>query len=294
MIFKSKILFFTTIIFGQLVFAQGSTTIKATVDKNTILLGQPIQLTIEANFSPDSSLKFISFDSIAHFEFIEKPVIDTTKKSFRGVYKITSFDSGHWFIPAFTLSSDLSTDSIPIDVVFSDVDPNQPYHDIKDILIIKPFNKKKNWWWYVAGVALFLGLILLYLKQKKKTQPFAMPKIVSSPFEEAMERLKKLENDRPGILQYYSGLTDIFRLFIFRKKGIHSMQKTTEEIIGQLRNLNLSKAQTDTLSYSLRLSDFVKFAKYIPTEDDNSKMFEEIKRAIIVIEKGVSNPSTLS
>ncbi len=294
MIFKRKIIFFATIIFGQLVFAQGSTTIKATVDKNTILLGQPIHLTIEANLSPASSSMLHSLDSIAHFEFIEKPVIDTTKKSIRGVYKITSFDSGHWFIPAFKLTSEVSTDSIPIDVVFSDVDPNQPYHDIKDILVIKPFKKKKTWWWYVAGVALFLGLIVLYKQQKKKTKNFAVPKIIISPFEEAMEGLKKLEEDRPGILQYYSRLTDIFRLYVFRKKGIHSMQKTTEEIIGQLRNLNLSKAQTDTLSYSLRLSDFVKFAKYIPTEDDNSKMFEEIKRAIIVIEKGVSNPSTLS
>ncbi len=294
MIFKSKILFFATIILGQLVFAQGSTTIKATVDKNTILLGQPIQLTIEANLSPKSSLKFISFDSIAHFEFIEKPVIDTIKRSIRGVYKITSFDSGHWVIPAFALTSEVSTDSIPIDVVFSDVDPNQPYHDIKDILVIKPFKKKKTWWWYVAGIALFLGLIVLYKQQKKKTQNFAVPKIMISPFDEAMEQLKKLEKARPGIQQYYSRLTDIFRLYVFRKKGIHSMQKTTEEIMGQLRNLNLSKAQTDTLSYSLRLSDFVKFAKYIPTEDDNSKMFEEIKRAIIVIEKGVSNPSTLS
>lgn len=294
MISKSKILFFATIFFVQLVLAQGRASIKATVDKNRILLGQPIQLTIEAFLSSESAVKFISIDSIAHFEFIEKPVIDTTKKSIRGVYKITSFDSGHWVIPAFALSSDISTDSISIDVVFADFDPNQAYHDIKDILVIKPFKKKKSWWWYVAGGALFLGLLLLYKQQKKKTHPFAVPEIVISPFEEAMEQLKKLAKDRPGAMQYYSRLTDIFRLYLFRKKGIHSLQKTTEEIIWQLRNINLSKAETNTLSYSLRLSDFVKFAKYIPTEDDDRIMVEEIKNAIIVIEKAASNPSTLS
>lgn len=294
MIFKRKILFFATIIFGQLVFAQGSTTIKATVDKNTILLGQPIHLTIEANLSPASSLMLNSLDSIAHFEFIEKPLIDTIKGNIRGVYKITSFDSGKWVIPAFALASSVSTDSIPIDVVFSDFDPNQAYHDIKDILLIKPINKKKNWWWYVAGAVFFLVLLLLYIQQKKKTLPPGVPKIVISPFEEAMEGLKKLEKDIPGIKQYYSRLTDIFRLYVYRKKGIHSMQKTTEEIIGQLRNLNLSKAETETLSYSLRLSDFVKFARYNPTEDDNSKIFDAIRNAIILIEKAASNSSNLS
>lgn len=294
MISKNKIVFFTAIFFGQLVFAQANTSIKATVDKNTILLGQAIQLTIEANLPPESTIKFISIDSIAHFEFIDKPVIDSTKRAIRGVYKITSFDSGHWVIPAFALTSEVSTDSIPINVIFSDVDPNQPYHDIKDILIIKPFKKMKTWWWYVAGVALFLGLLLLYKQQQKKAQPFAVPKIVISPYEEAMEQLKKLAKDRPGFKQYYSRLTDIFRVYVSRKKGIHSMQKTTEEIIWQLRNLNLNKAQTDTLSYSLRLSDFVKFAKYIPTEDDSSIIFEEIKNAIINIEKAASNPSSLT
>ena len=53
----------------------------------------------------------------------------------------------------------------------------------------------------------------------------------------------------------------------------------------QLKSLNLSKEQFDKLSQSLRQSDFVKFAKYIPSADDDRNCFEEIKNAIVTIEK---------
>ncbi len=172
MIFKKQILFLFSLFVVQLVIAQGGSTIKASVDKNKILIGEPIQLTVEVYLSPESVKKFISIDSIEHFELLEKPIIDTTDKegglNIKGVYKITSFDSGHWVIPSFVLSKDVKTDTIPVDVVFSDFDPAQDYHDIKDILEANPAEKKAEWWWYAAGGALLLALLLFYLLKKKK------------------------------------------------------------------------------------------------------------------------------
>jgi hypothetical protein len=289
MIFKKQILFFISFVFVQIVIAQGGSTIKASVDKNKILIGEPIQLTIEAYLSPESLKSFIAIDSIEHFEMLEKPAIDSTDTksglAIKGVYKITSFDSGHWVIPSFSLSQEVKTDTIPIDVVFSDFDPNQEYHDIKDILEVKPSKNKIEWWWYAAGAVLLLGIVWLYLQWKMKPQPFAAPKVVISPYEEAMKQLEQLERDKPDAKQYHSKLTDIFRLYIFRKKGILSLQKTTDDLVLQLEGLNLNKEQFDKLSHSFRQSDFVKFAKYLPSTDDSQNCYEEIKNAIITIEK---------
>jgi hypothetical protein len=69
-----------------------------------------------------------------------------------------------------------------------------------------------------------------------------------------------------------------------------SLQKTTADLILQLRDLHFSKEQFDKLSQALRLSDFVKFAKYVPTKDDDRNCFEEIKNSIMTIEKSESNP----
>ena len=292
MIFKKQILFLVSLFFVQLVIAQGGATIKASVDRNKILIGEPLQLTIEIYLSPGSVKNFILIDSIEHFEFIEKPVIDTTAGNgglnIRGVYKITSFDSGHRVIPSFILSPGLKTDTIPVDVVFSDFDPNQAYHDIKDIIEVQP-KKKKQWWWYAVAGALLLLLLVLFLLRKKKPLSVVIPKTAVNPYEEAMNQLEQLERDKPAAKQYHSRLTDIFRVYVFRKNAILSLQKTTDDLVVQLRTLNLSKEQFDKLSQSLRLSDFVKFAKYTPSVDDDKNCFQEIKNSIRSIEKSESN-----
>jgi hypothetical protein len=291
MIFHHSILSFAFLLLTQITNAQGGATIKATVDKNKILIGEPVQLTIEAYLSPESVKNFIHIDSIEHFEFLEKPLIDTPDKkggwNIRALYKITSFDSGHWVIPSFILSQGVKTDTIPVDVVFSDFDPNQDYHDIKDIIEVAP-PKKKQWWWFIAGGALFLALVVIYLLRKKKPVPVALPKVEIDPYKEAMLELEQLQKDKPDSKKFHSKLTDIFRLYVFRKKGILSLQKTTADLVLQLRDLNFNKEQFDKLSQALRLSDFVKFAKYVPTNEDDKVVFDDILNAIKNIEQSGS------
>lgn len=272
----------------QSIFAQNGSAIKTYVDKNKILIGEPVQLKIEVYLSSRAVEKFAMIDSIEHFEFLESPTFDSTHSNggitIKAFYKLTSFDSGHWIIPSFFISKDVKSDPIPIDVVFSDFDRNQPYHDIKDILEIKSAKNKFEWWWYAAGGVLF-SLLILYLRRRKRILP-GLPHVINiSPYEEAITKLIQLERDKPGTKQFHSALTDIFRLYIFRKKGILSLQKTTDDLVIQLKNLDLSKEQFEKLSQSLRLGDFVKFAKYLPSEDDNRNCFEEIKKAIVTIEK---------
>ena len=292
--FLRVIFSFVLVLSVQYGLAQSSITIKASVDKNKILIGEPLLLTIETQIPENAAIKFIVIDSIGHFEFLEKPIIDTvsTKSgtTIKGIYKITSFDSGHWVIPSFILSDILKTDTIPVDIVFSDFDPKQDYHDIKDILEATSSEKKIQWWWYAAGGTLLLVLLLLYLRKKKPVTASA-PKAVINPYEEAMKELQKLQKEKLDSKPYHSRLTDIFRLYIFRKKGILSLQKTTDDLVLQLKELNLDKNQFDKLSQSLRLSDFVKFAKYIPTDEDDKEAFEEIKNAIMNIEKMESKAS---
>lgn len=297
MSFLKTIFSFSFILCLQYSFAQGGVIVKATVNKNRILIGEPLLLTIETEIPENDPIKFISIDSIAHFEFLEKPVIDTasTKSgtTIKGIYKITSFDSGHWIIPSFILFDAVKTDTISIDVVFSDFDPNQDYHDIKDILEAEPPAKKTEWWLYAAGGALLLALLLFYLLRKKKPQLVSVAKASINPYEEAMKELEQLQRQKPEAKQYYSKLTDIFRLYVFQKKGILSLQKTTDDLVLQLKGLNFSKEQFEKLSQSLQLSDFVKFAKYIPSNEDDVICFNEIKKSIMILEQPASGSSSI-
>jgi len=285
----SRFIFFPFCIFAfHTGIAQAGSTVKASIDKNRILIGEPLQLTIIANLSPGTAISFVQVDSIKHFELLDKPSVDTINAdgsiTIKGIYRITSFDSGHWVIPSFILSPKLKTDTLPVDVVFSEFDPQQPYHDIKDILEVEPA-KKKQWWWYIAGGVLLLGVLLVILLRKKKPVAVVKPVTAIDPFEEAMKQLSQLQKEKTDPKNYYSKLTDIFRLYVFRKKGILSLQKTTGDLVIRLRDLGLDKEQFNKLSQSLQLSDFVKFAKYIPSPEDDKQAFENIGRSIEAIEQ---------
>lgn len=275
--------------------AQDKTTVRASVDRNSILIGEPVRLTIEANFPITRPIHFINIDSLPHFEFLEKPSIDTTTSAvnttLKQVFKITSFDSGHWVIPSFVLERNIATDTIPIDVGYSRFDPKQDYHDIKDIIEVNPV-EKKNWFWFIiSGIVLFV-LIVIWLLSMRKKKTIAPVQQVINPYEEAMNQLEQLKKDSLLPKQYYSELVDIFRLYIFRKKEILSLQKTTDDLILQLKNINLNKEPFAQLSQALRLSDFVKFAKYIPSSEDDTGSFNAIKNSIMTIEKSESKVPT--
>jgi len=84
---------------------------------------------------------------------------------------------------------------------------------------------------------------------------------------------------------FYTRLVDIFRLYISRRKGIASLQKTTDDLVVQVRSLRLPADEFNRLAQSLRMSDFVKFAKYEPDESDKRDSFKTMKDFIEKIEK---------
>lgn len=269
--------------------AQAKTEVSARVDRDSILIGEPIELVLEADIPENAPIRFFPIDTIPHFEFLEMGMIDTSNTSegtfLRRVMRITSFDSGHWVIPSLSIGEGIRTDSIPVDVGYSDFDRNQDYHDVKDILEVSPEEKERPWWWYLVGVGLMVLLVafIYFLKKKKPVVEAAQAPV--DAYREAMGELSALETAPMERKLFYTRMVDIFRLYVYRKKGVASLQKTTDDLVIRIRELGMPKTDFDSLSQALRLSDYVKFAKYVPSEADDRSAFEAIKKAIEDIEK---------
>jgi len=270
--------------------AQNKVTIKLAIDKNKIAIGEQIHLSLEADFPLQEPMRFFTIDSIPHFEILERKKIDTL--DYREGIKLsqslvlTSFDSGHWVIPSFQLPADkpMYTDSVAVDVGFSPFDPNQDYHDIKDVIDVHVQEKKEEtWYWYAAASALLIAAIIYFLVRKRKTPTVKIPFV--DAYKDAKQELEKLRKESLSAKLFYTRLVDIFRLYISRRKGIASLQKTTDDLVVQLRSLKLPTEEFNRLAQSLRMSDFVKFAKFEPGESDKSDSFKTIKDFIDNIEK---------
>jgi LPXTG-motif cell wall-anchored protein len=280
--------------FSAITLAQSKTTVKATVDRSQILIGEPISLRLEVDVPEHEAIRFFQIDSLLHFELLDQQKIDTSNTGsgtvLSQIIRITSFDSGHWVIPSLVLGENSATDSIPIDVGFSPFNPEQPYHDIKEIIEVTPEEKKeKPQWWYLLAGAVLLVIILVLIFRKKKKPVVTVVEPPVDPYKEAMVQLEKLQKEKPEAKQYYSKLVDIFRIYVLNKTGIHSLQNTTDDLVSQLRGLNIYKEQFEKLSQALRLSDFVKFAKYIPSDGDDKNSLETITLSIQQIEKLTMN-----
>ena len=169
---------------------------------------------------------------------------------------------------------------------FSKYDPGKDYHDIKDIVDIQnPYAKYIPW--AVAGITLLSLIVAVYFIQKKQfTKAVAEEKAVSklSPYDEAIKSLAELKKQQLAkngqVKLYYTRLNDILRQFMLRKLQVASMVKTNDELVLQLRQLNISNEQFSQLAQALRMSDFVKFAKYLPDEKNNEENFSIIQSSV--------------
>lgn len=287
----AAILFFLAV--SSFVCAQVS--VKASIDRNRILVGEPILLSVEAYVPLGESITWFNADSIPHFDITERSKIDTVEnidgKKITQLLSITSFDSGRWQIPAFEVSvADhvYYTDSLSVDVAFVNFDSSADYRDIKGIEeIANPSARFIPW--IVAAVSLIsLGLLIFMLRKRQKKPESGMPApMLLSPYAEAMEALEALR--RKGLQEgqekaYYSRLNDIFRVFVFRKYGMSTLERTNEELIMQLSQLKIPKEPFADLTQSLRMSDFVKFAKYRPDENDHKRNLEIIRSSVELLD----------
>lgn len=270
--------------------AQEQTTVRARINRSAILIGEPITLVLEADIPEQDPIRFFQIDSIPHFEFLRIQPIDTTNTG-RGtvlsqVLHITSFDSGHWVIPSFVLREGVATDTLPVDVGFSPFNADQPYHDVKEIIEVKAKEKEKQrpWWYFVIGGVLLL-LLLGRLLRKKKKPVVQVVEAPPDPYKIALGQLQQLKNEAPDAKQFYSRLVDIFRVYVSDKKGIHSLQATSDDLVSQLRELGMANNQYEVMAQTLRQTDFVKFAKSIPSDEDRMRDFETIYRSIQQIEQ---------
>ena len=271
---------------------------KTSVDKTSILIGEHIKYNVEASFPSGAyQLNWLNIpDSIEHFEVVIRGKIDTTEVN--GIINVkqqitlTSFDSGENTLPPFGINFDplsgdsilnLFTDSLIIDVAFSPMDSSKTFHDIKTIIEVK--DELPLWMWIALGVSVLLAALIIYYLvkhfRKKKTKPLFNTKL--SPLEEAMQALQQLHQDqllvKKQIKLFHVGISDIFKRFISRKTNTNMLNLTSSEILVFLKT-TLSANDVSLLANSLRMSDAVKFAKFLPENIESEASLQEIKKVI--------------
>jgi hypothetical protein len=265
-----------------------SIKIAVRADKERILIGEQFNLVIAATLPAERSVALLKIDSFPHFEVIQSKVDSQqsgTDKIYQQTITLTSWDSGKWAIPSLSIPGSNRTKPIGVEVVFSSpFDPQQEYHDVKDILDV-PKPEREKWYWYLIGLLLLaLLFFLLFPRNKKKdTGEFISDETI---YKKSLARLEKLSNqtDQESKL-FHTELVQIFRDYLHKRKGVRSHSKTTEEISRKVKQLDLRNGSYEALAQTLQVSDMVKFARLETSSTENKESIEIIKQTIIAIEQ---------
>ena len=277
--------------------AQQRPVVQSSSDRQTILIGEQFTFTIKSIF-PENSFT-INFppaaDSLGHFELIGKARVDTVEKN--GMLEVnwsanlTTFDSGKFTLPALALAFEpyqgdstiqLNTIPISIEVRYAPADSLQTFHDIKPIIEI---NDALPWWVWIAGLVIFVFLVLiarkLWMERKRKTLPGNLASLVDD-YEEAKDSLEKLRNsdllEQGHIKEFHSMLVYIFKRYISKYAGKNYLSSTTDDLLVGLNDAH--GRQVSSVAGSMRMSDAVKFAKYHPAVEESLISLKNIVNVI--------------
>lgn len=125
----------------------------------------------------------------------------------------------------------------------------------------------------ILVLMVILGFILYLILNKKKKGYYFKPQVILPPHVVALKELDELKAAK--IWQkgqeklYYTKLTDVLREYIDRRFGIDAPEMTSDEILSAIKKAAGTESVTENLKQILYTADLVKFAKYIPLQDES-------------------------
>lgn len=301
---KMKIkLYIVFLLFSTFVFAQQK-RVTTSVDSTKVKIGAQINLTLKTTVDTLSKVIFPEGNLFGALEVLESYPTDTIRENFNyhliKKYGLTQWDSGTYVLPRLQITiNDKAhfSDSLLLEFTPVAVDTlKQHMYDIKDIAQSEGF--LGNWWMYVLGLLVLIGLgYLVYVYLKKNQKPKEEAIVYATPIEKATAHLKKLEQqhlvERGEVKAYYSELTDIARTYIEETIDIPAMESTTAELIDSFKKaiirkkLSLTGETISNLEKVLKQADLVKFAKSKPLEFEIAEDRTKIEKTIFKIHQSI-------
>ena len=201
----------------------------------------------------------------------------------RGGIVITSFDQGQYALPPLSMQrmtkdgvvDTLIFDSQLLDVKTMPVDTATfQLHDIKgQIKYPITFKEALPWVGAVLGIlgviALIVWLVIRYSKKRGAEAEKKEPAHIV-----AFRKLDKYKGNKMWAPEkqkaFYSGVTDALREYIDARYDIGAMEMTTAEIMKELKKTDISEELQIGLKELFERADYVKFAKYIASDEENA------------------------
>lgn len=264
-----------------------------------MLIGDQVNLSLSFSFPFGTQVVWPSIKDtiLGNIQVINRTKVDSVwsadKKNLQLTQKLrlTCFDSGFYTIPPIRFyyrnlpDTTIRFEQTEIQILTVHtlaVDTTLAIKPIKGPVKI-PFSILEYLPWIFAGMLFFAiaGFLIYYLIRRRKGEPIFLlrPGVKYQPYEWALMELEKLRVKKlwqtGKMKEYHTELTDILRKYIEDRFLLMAMESTTGEILEDLEDkTNIQKEYRETLGKILLMADLVKFAKYLPLQEDHEQSME--------------------
>ncbi len=290
---------------GSLLFPQ-PVRLTAQVDPKTYRIGDWIDVHVTGTVDAAvDSVRAAVADSLGPFEVL---TVQRSGTQPEWLIRLSTVDSGKSFIPPIpfvyrakgdTALQTAYTNALTITVAGLTINPQGEIKDIKPPLSAP--------WKFEDFVPYLIGLVVLALavagylyyrrKRKQALDHLVDVRPAMPPHREALTALRILEEKKlwqqGHVKEYYSEVTEIIRRFFEGRWNIMALERTTDEILDQMRGIPDALSVWESLRAFLTTADLVKFAKSQPTPAEHELELRwgyEIVRAMVPPEPAAVAP----
>lgn len=252
---------------------------RAAADSTRYLVGDAIPVHVQISHPAGATLRRLFGDTLGGFTVLgTSPLRLEGEKVSVGDVVVAKYDSGEAVLPplrfllvagADSAGRTVATNELRLTIETVPVDTSQGIKDLKPPLGI-PLTLQE----ILIACGLFLiafaAAYFLYRWWKRRQMPEAVaaavpgrPAHVLALEELAVLKQKKLWQQ--GLVkQYYTEVTDILRRYFENRYRLMALERTTDEILDDLRRIRLTTDLLGKTGSLLRRADLVKFAKHQP------------------------------
>lgn len=277
------------LLFSISMMASAQVTVDASIDTLLIRVGEQTKIHLQVSMDAGANYDFPQFKDtiVAGVECLEvsEPSVTELNDGKRILvskdYLVTSFDSGHYFLPPLEVLVDQKpyvSKSLSLKVFSVEVDVTKPneFFGPKDVMDA-PF-EWEDWaliFWLSILLIPMIGLCAYLVIRFRDNKPIIRhiklaPKL--PPHQKAMNEIQAIKSEKrwtpEDSKEYYTRLTDALRNYIKDRYGFNATEMTSSEIIEHLTSEKDEKA-LDELRQLFQTADLVKFAKYYTQINEN-------------------------
>ena len=260
-------------------------SVTVTLDTEVINVGDPVRATVIVTHSPETEIVWPEPPVVEPLELlawnISASTADGDEVNSRLELMVTAFELGELLLPTLDVQvvdsggdvATLTTNAVLVTVASVGRDDSGDIRDIKGPLAI-PFDVMTLLPWLAGLAAMGILGYLFYQRYGRKMkapvlQPIAPPRPAHVVAHESLDALEASGLLEAGELKtYHIRLSDIIRVYIWRRFSLAAMEMTTGEVLKGLRRTDTPRTVVTDFRQLLERCDLVKFAKFQPKTPD--------------------------